>query len=152
MPYVIGIVSALAISVYATALQLDRDRAFYPTVLNVIALLYILFAAIGGASGRVFAIEALIGGVFIVAASVGFRGSLWLVAAGLAAHGIQDFFHGSIVANPGVPVWWPAFCGAYDVAAAGYLAWRLTASLKASPAQDCRAEPMAQRASASRGA
>jgi len=126
MPYIIGIVSALAISVYATALQLDRDRAFYPTVLNVIALLYILFAAIGGASGRVFVIEALIGGVFIVAASVGFRGSLWLVAAGLAAHGIQDFFHGSIVANPGVPVWWPAFCGAYDVAAAGYLAWRLT--------------------------
>lgn len=111
MPYIIGIVSALAISVYATALQLDRDRAFYPTVLNVIALLYILFAAIGGASGRVFVIEALIGGVFIVAASVGFRGSLWLVAAGLAAHGIQDFFHGSIVANPGVPVWWPAFCG-----------------------------------------
>jgi hypothetical protein len=126
MPYIIGIVSALAISVYATALQLDRDRAFYPTVLNVIALLYILFAAIGGASGRVFVSEALIGGVFIVAASVGFRGSLWLVAAGLAAHGIQDFFHGSIVANPGVPVWWPAFCGAYDVAAAGYLAWRLT--------------------------
>jgi len=126
MPYIIGVVSALAISVYATALQLDRDRAFYPTVLNVIALLYILFAAIGGASGRVFVIEALIGGVFIVAASVGFRGSLWLVAAGLAAHGIQDFFHGSIVANPGVPVWWPAFCGAYDVAAAGYLAWRLT--------------------------
>jgi hypothetical protein len=74
----------------------------------------------------VFVSEALIGGVFIVAASVGFRGSLWLVAAGLAAHGIQDFFHGSIVANPGVPVWWPAFCGAYDVAAAGYLAWRLT--------------------------
>ena len=126
MPYIIGVVSALAISAYATALQLDRDRAFYPTVLNVIALLYILFAAIGGASGRVFVIEALIGGVFIVAASVGFRGSLWLVAAGLAAHGIQDFFHESIVANPGVPVWWPAFCGAYDVAAAGYLAWRLT--------------------------
>ncbi len=49
MPYLIGIVLALAISAYATALQLDRDRAFYPTVLNVIALLYILFAAMGGA-------------------------------------------------------------------------------------------------------
>lgn len=126
MPYIIGIVMALAISVYATALQLDRDRAFYPTVLNVIALLYILFAAIGGGSGRVFVMESLIGVVFIAAASLGFRGSLWLVAAGLAAHGLQDFFHLQIVANPGVPAWWPAFCGAYDVAAAVYLAWRLS--------------------------
>ena len=76
-------------------------------------------------SGRVILIESLIAGVFIVAASVGFRRSLWLVAAGLAAHGVMDFFHGRLVANPGVPAWWPAFCGAYDVAAAGYLAWRL---------------------------
>jgi len=126
MAYLIGLVLALAISVYATALQLDRDRAFYPTVLNVIALLYILFAAMGGGSGRVFAIESLIAVVFIVAASLGFRKSMWLVTVGLAAHGVQDFFHGQFVANPGVPAWWPAFCSAYDVAAAGYLAWRLT--------------------------
>ena len=131
MPYIIGIVLALGISVYATALQLDRDRAFSPTVLNVIALLYILFAAIGEGSGRVFLIESLIAVVFIAAASLGFRRSLWLVAAGLAAHGAQDFFHGWLVANPGVPAWWPAFCGAYDVAAAGYLAWRLTRSMVA---------------------
>ena len=122
MPYLIGIVLALAISAYATALQLDRDRAFYPTVLNVIALLYILFAAMGGASGRVFVIETLIAGVFILAASVGFRKSMWLVTVGLAAHGIQDFFHGQLVANPGVPAWWPAFCLGYDVTAALYLA------------------------------
>jgi hypothetical protein len=125
MPYMIGIVLALAVSAYATALRLDRDRAFYPTVLNVVAAYYVLFAAMGG-SGRVIVVESLIAGVFVVAASVGFRRSLWLVAAGLAAHGVMDFFHARLVANPGVPVWWPAFCGAYDVAAAGYLAWRLT--------------------------
>jgi hypothetical protein len=39
---------------------------------------------------------------------------------------VLDFFHARLVANPGVPVWWPAFCLTYDVAAAGYLAWRLT--------------------------
>jgi hypothetical protein len=39
--------------------------------------------------------------------------------AGLAAHGVLDFFHGRLVANPGVPPWWPAFCRAFDVAAAG---------------------------------
>jgi hypothetical protein len=125
MAFTIGIVLALGVAVYATALGLDRDRAFYPTVLLVIAFLYALFATIGGSS-RAIVIESIIGVVFATIASVGFRGSLWLVAAALAAHGIFDFFHGLLVTNPGVPPFWPAFCGAYDVAAAGYLALRLT--------------------------
>jgi hypothetical protein len=125
MAYVIGVVLALAVSAYATMLRLDRDRAFYPTVLVVVASYYVLFAVMGG-SARVIVVETLVAGAFVVAASLGFRRSLWLVAVGLAAHGVQDFFHGGLVANPGVPAWWPAFCGAYDVAAAGYLTWRLT--------------------------
>ena len=126
MAYLIGIVLALAVSAYATALELDRDRAFYPTLLIVIAAYYVLFAAMGG-SGRVMVVESLIMAVFVVAASLGFRGgSLWLVVAGLAAHGVQDLFHARLVTNPGVPAWWPAFCLTYDLAAAGYLAWRLT--------------------------
>jgi hypothetical protein len=124
MPFLIGIVAALAVGAYATALRLDRDRAFYPTVMNVIAFYYVLFAVMGG-SGRALAVESLIAGVFVLAASLGFRSSLWLVVAALAAHGLMDFFHAHLVANPGVPAWWPAWCGAYDVAAAGYLAWRL---------------------------
>ncbi len=126
MAYVIGIVLALAVSVYATALRLDRDRAFYPTVLVVIALYYVLFAVMGDSGGRVMIVESLIAGVFVVAASLGFRRSLWLVVAALAGHGVLDLFHARLVANPGVPAWWPAFCLTYDVAAAGYLAWRLT--------------------------
>ena len=125
MAYLIGIILALAVSSYATAMRLDRDRAFYPTVLIVIAAYYVLFAAMG-ASGRVMIAEALIAGVFVVAASLGFRRSLWLVAAALAGHGVQDFFHAHLVANPGVPVWWPSFCMTYDLVAGGYLAWRLT--------------------------
>lgn len=126
MAYIIGTVLALVVSVYATMLQLDRDRAFYPTVLVVVGFYYVLFATMDG-SGRVIIVESLIAGVFVMTASLGFRRSLWLVAAGLAAHGIMDFFfHGQLVVNPGMPAWWPAFCGAYDVVAAGYLAWRLT--------------------------
>jgi hypothetical protein len=124
MAYLIGIVLALAVSAYATALELDRDRAFYPTVLIVVAAYYVLFAAMGG-SGRVVIVESLLMAVFVVAASLGFRGSLWLVAAGLAAHGVLDLFHPHLVVNSGVPAWWPAFCMAYDLVAAGYLAWRL---------------------------
>jgi hypothetical protein len=124
MPYAIGIILALAACAYATLLRLDRDRAFYPTTLIVIASYYVLFAAMGG-TGRVIVIESLITVGFAVAASVGFRRNLWLVCVGLAAHGVLDAFHAHVVTNPGVPAWWPAFCLAFDVAAAGYLAWRL---------------------------
>jgi hypothetical protein len=120
----IGLVLAFAVGGYATALRLDRDRAFYPTVMIVIAFYYVLFAVIGGSS-RALVVESLIAGVFLLAASLGFRSSLWLVVAALAAHGVMDVFHARFVDNPGVPAWWPAWCGAYDVAAAGYLAWRL---------------------------
>jgi hypothetical protein len=123
MSFQIGIALALAVSGYATAMRLDRDRAFYPTVLVVVASYYVLFAAMSG-SGRAVAVETLIAGGFVVAASVGFRRSLWLVCAGLAAHGVLDAVHPRVVTNAGVPAWWPAFCGAYDLAA-GYLAWRL---------------------------
>ena len=124
MPYLIGITLALVVAGYATAIRLDRDRAFYPTVLLVIASTYVLFAAMGG-SGRTIVIESLVMGGFVVAASLGFRRSLWLVCAGLAAHGMLDAVHGHLIANAGVPAWWPAFCATYDLAAAGYLAWRL---------------------------
>jgi hypothetical protein len=68
-----------------------------------------------------------------LAAVVGFRGNLWIVAAGLAAHGVMDAFHPALVDNPGVPVWWPSFCSAYDVAAAGYLGWRMRSTVLAPP-------------------
>jgi hypothetical protein len=37
MPYLAGIILALSVSSLATLIGLDRDRAFYPTVLVVIA-------------------------------------------------------------------------------------------------------------------
>ena len=48
---------------------------------------------------------------------------MWIVVAGLAGHGIFDALHGYLVENPGVPAWWPAFCLAFDLGAAGSLAW-----------------------------
>ena len=63
--------------------------------------------------------------VFLALAVTGFRWSLWVVAAALAAHGIFDLTHAAIISNPGVPNWWPDFCLAFDVTAAAYLAWLL---------------------------
>ena len=65
---------------------------------------------------------------FVLVAVLGFKLNLWWVAGALFAHGVFDFFHGHLIANPGVPVWWPGWCLSYDVTAAGYLAWLLRRS------------------------
>jgi hypothetical protein len=54
---------------------------------------------------------------FAALAVAGFKRKLWIVAAALAGHGVFDAVHGTLLTNPGVPVWWPAFCLAYDVTA-----------------------------------
>ena len=69
--------------------------------------------------------ESILMTLFVVAAVAGFKGSPWIIVGGLAAHGVQDAVHGHIVANAGVPAWWPAWCLAYDVGAAAALAWLL---------------------------
>jgi hypothetical protein len=122
MALLIGMLLAFAVGVFGTASGLDRDRAFYTTVAIVVASYYALFAVIG-ATTDVIVIESLLGGLFLVVATIGFRSSLWLVATALAAHGVFDLAHGLIVANPGVPAWWPAWCLGYDVAAGAYLSW-----------------------------
>jgi hypothetical protein len=122
MAYLIGVVLALAVSLFARFVGLDRDRAFYPTVMIVIAALYGLFAVMGGAPAELAGEWIAMGG-FILLAVLGFKRNLWFVVAALFAHGVFDFFHGHLVSNPGVPAWWPAFCGTYDVTAAGCLAW-----------------------------
>lgn len=120
-PFVIGAVLALGVSAYAAWIGFDRDRAFYPTVLVVIALYYVLFSVMAGITPSTIP-EISIASIFVAAASVGFRRNLWLVVAALAAHAILDAFHGSLVLNPGVPSWWPPFCLTYDLTAAGLLA------------------------------
>ena len=124
MALLIGFGLALLVGIFATVVGLDRDRAFYPTTMIVIALLYVLFAAMG-ASSHTLRTELAAALVFIGLATWGFKSSLWLVVLALAGHGIFDFFHGAVIPNPGAPSWWPAFCLAYDVVAAGYLAWLL---------------------------
>lgn len=125
MALTIGAVLALLVGAITTAVGLDRDRAMYPVVTFVVASYYVLFAAMGASTGTL-ALEAVAGTVFIIAAIVGFRSSLWIVVAALAGHGAFDLVHGSIIHNPGVPHWWADFCSAYDFAAALYLAWLLS--------------------------
>ena len=125
MPYVIGLVLSLGVALFASRSGFDRDRAFYPTVLIVVAAYYILFAAMSRSVQTVL-LESMVATGFLIAAVVGFKSSTWIVVAGLAGHGVFDGLHGYVLENSGVPVWWPAFCLAYDLGAAGGLAWITT--------------------------
>ncbi len=125
MELLIGAALAISVGISATFIGLDRDRSFYPTVLAVIASYYALFAVMGGSSIQVLVTESIVIVAFLGASVAGFKRSLWLVVAALAAHGAFDLVHGLFIENPGVPPWWPRFCLAYDVVAAVYLAWLL---------------------------
>ena len=124
MPFFIGVALSTGVGLLGRFVGLDRDRAFYPTVLMVVASYYVLFAALGASLPAILAESAAMA-AFVVAAVAGFRSSPWIVVAALAGHGVFDAVHGSLVENPGVPAWWPAFCLAYDVGAAACLAWIL---------------------------
>lgn len=121
MEYVIGVTLAAVVGLFGSAIGFDRERSFYAVALIVIANLYLLFAAMAGSHDALVA-EAVPALMFVAAAAIGFRKTAWIVVAGLALHGVFDSIHGAIVTNPGVPVWWPGFCLAYDLTAAAYLA------------------------------
>ena len=123
-PLLIGVILALLVALFAKLVGLDRDRAFYPTVLVVVASYYDLFAVMAG-PGPALGVELAASAGFLVAVVVGFRRNLWIVVAGLAAHGVFDLLHPHLIENPGVPSFWPMFCMAYDVMAAACLAFLL---------------------------
>ena len=125
MAVLVGVILALAVcGIVGTALGFDRDRSFYPTIAMVVALLYALFAVMAG-SAAVLAAESMAIALFIALAILGFKSNLCFAAAALVGHGLYDAVHGRIIANPGVPEWWPMFCLGFDVTAALYLAFLL---------------------------
>ena len=124
MEYLIGVLLALAVAGLAMAVGFDRERAFYPTVVIVVASYYVLFAA-EEASTRTLMIEIVVASGFLILAVVGFRKSFWVVPVALVAHGVFDFFHHRLIFNPGVPRWWPGSCLAFDVVLGVWLTVRL---------------------------
>jgi len=140
MEYAVGVALALLVAGFAAVVGFDRDRAFYPTVLVVIALYYVLFAAMSG-SFRAVVVESAGMTAFAAVAVLGFRRKLWMVAAALAGHGVFDAVHGSLIANSGVPSWWPGFCLAYDVIAGAAMMWVLRRRAAASTESVARFAP-----------
>lgn len=121
MEYTIGVIFAAVICPFASVVGFDKERGFYPVVLIVIEAYYLLFATMAKSTNALLA-ETIPLFLFTAAAVLGFRRTPWIVVAGLALHGVIDSIRHTIIPNPGVPVWWPGFCLAIDVAMAGYLA------------------------------
>ncbi|MGZ4731389.1 MAG: hypothetical protein ACXVZH_04535 [Terriglobales bacterium] len=124
MEYLIGVILSLAVAGSATVIGLDRERAFYPTVLIVIASYYVLFAVMG-ASRRTLVIEIVVASGFLLFGVLGFRRNLWFAVAAIIGHGVFDFVHYWFIENPGVPPWWPGFCLTFDVIVGVWLGVRL---------------------------
>jgi len=124
MEYLIGFLLSFAVAALAAITGLDRDRAFYPTVLCVIASYYVLFAVMGG-SGQTLVIEIAVASVFSLFAILAYKRTLWLAVAAIVGHGVFDFVHHFFIQNPGVPPWWPGLCLAFDVILGAWLAVRL---------------------------
>jgi hypothetical protein len=114
---IVGVALAAMVGWFAHVVGYDRDRSFYAVVLTVVGSLYVLFALMAG-GGHALVPEIAFFAVFAALAAIGFRTNLWIVAAGLAMHGVFDFFRHFFPIGSGVPEWWPAFCGAYDLVAA----------------------------------
>jgi len=124
MEYLIGLFLALAVFGLAITVGFDRDRAFYPTVLIVVASYYVLFGLMAS-SGRILIMEIAVAGGFLLLAIIGYKKSPWLVSIAIAGHGVFDLVHHLVIDNPGVPHWWPGFCATFDVILGGIVAARL---------------------------
>jgi hypothetical protein len=75
MGYGIGSLLSVVVSVFARLVGLDRDRAFYPTVVIVVAHYYVLFAVMGGTTHALL-IELGVMAAFLVVAVAGFKRNL----------------------------------------------------------------------------
>lgn len=130
MPTLWGLGLAIGTAAFAATSGLDRSRAFYPTVTVVVASYYVLFAVLDGGTG-VLMLEIALFGLFAFAAVLGFKRTPWILVGALGSHGILDTVHHRLIANYGVPAWWPTFCFVFDVLLGAYLAcrlWRLSSS------------------------
>jgi len=84
----------------------------YALELAVIAAVYVGFAVADGRP-RVFAVESVVAGVFVVLAAAAVTATAWLLVLGYAGHGFKDAWQQRrrYVANTR---WWPPFCAAVD--------------------------------------
>jgi hypothetical protein len=99
----------------------------YALGLAGIASIYIGFAVADGRV-RIIAVECVVAMAFVVVAAAGVTGSAWLLALGLAAHGVKDAWQQRSHFVSGTR-WWPPFCAAVDWVVAAIIAIEIVAGI-----------------------
>jgi hypothetical protein len=107
-----GVVVGLAQAATPVAFWWLDAAVVYALGLALIASIYIGFAVADGRA-RVIAVECVVALAFVVVAAAGISGSAWLLAFGLAAHGVKDAWQQRSQFVSGTR-WWPPFCAAVD--------------------------------------
>jgi hypothetical protein len=103
----------------------------YALGLAAIASIYIGFAVSDGRA-RVIVVECVVAMAFVVVAAAGIIGPAWLLAAGLAAHGVKDAWQQRRGFVSGTR-WWPPFCASVDWVVAAIIAVEIVAGIHFHP-------------------
>lgn len=116
--------AASGVLTIALARMLRRQRWFYAIGLIVLPSLYAGFALRAGlpalglremAWGLPFLVAGLVFAFVDVRQSAAMVGAFWIL------HGAWDLTHDMWFTNPGVPGWYPVWCGAVDAVVGAYL-------------------------------
>ena len=108
----VGVALAVVMAVIARITRFDIDCSYHATVLIVIANNHVLFAFIAKEAILPELFGALL---FSSIAALGVYSWTPLIGIGILLHGAFDLIHSHLIQNPGVPPWWPAFCGGVDI-------------------------------------
>lgn len=126
-PLAVGLLLGAICAGVAMVAGLDRARASSVVLLIAIAVFYVVFAV---EAETHFVSQSLVSSIFVLAALVSYRTSLWGIAIGLATHALYDALSPTLGAP--APHWWPMFCLGFDVVLACAVAvWLATGRLEA---------------------
>ena len=92
--------------------------AFHTVALAVIGAIYVGFAFADGRL-QILIIELTVGTGFLVLGFLGLWQAPLFIAVGLILHALWDLAHRPRGVTTKLPVWYPAFCAAYDFVFAG---------------------------------
>jgi hypothetical protein len=103
------------------------SAAGYALGLAAIAAIYVGFAVADGRA-KIIALETSVSFAFFIVAAAAVTGSPWLLAAGLAGHGLKDLWqHRTRFVS--TTRWWPPFCAVVDVVVAAVIVVEILAGM-----------------------